>query len=56
MAVVAHELRNPSEPIRIATAMLGRARTDEPLLRRVQAIVERQVAQISSLMGDLLGS
>ncbi len=54
MAVVAHELRNPSAPIRIATAMLGRARTDEPLLPRVQAIVERQVAQISSLMGDLL--
>ena len=54
MAAVVQELRDPSAPIRIATAMLGRARTDEPLLPRVQAIVDRQVAQISSLVGDLL--
>ena len=35
MAAVSQELRNPMAPIRIATAMLGRARTDEPLLPRV---------------------
>jgi diguanylate cyclase (GGDEF)-like protein len=54
MAIVAEELRNPLAPIRIATAMLGRPRTDEPLLPRVQAIVEQQMAQISHLVGDLL--
>jgi diguanylate cyclase (GGDEF)-like protein len=54
MAVVAHELRNPLAPIRIATAMLGRVRTDEPLLPRVQSLIDEQVAHISRLVGDLL--
>ena len=54
MAAVVNELRNPQAPIRIATAMLGRGRTDEPLLPRVQAIVEQQAAQVSRLVGDLL--
>ncbi len=54
LAAVVNELRNPQAPIRIATAMLGRGRTDEPLLPRVQAIVEQQVAQVSRLVGDLL--
>ena len=34
--------------------LLGRFRADEPLLRRVQAIIERQVEHISRLVGDLL--
>ncbi len=51
MAVVAHELSNPMAPIRIATAMLGRRSSDEPLLPRVRAIVERQVAHMSRLVG-----
>lgn len=54
MAVVAKELRNPMAPIRIATAMLGRVQTDEPLLPRVQAIVDQQMAQMSRLVDDLL--
>ena len=54
MAVVAHELRNPLAPIRIATAMLGRVRTDEPLLPRVQSIIDEQVAHMSRVVGDLL--
>jgi signal transduction histidine kinase len=53
-ALVAQELRNPTAPIRIATAMLGRAAADEPLLPRLQAIVEPQVAQISRFVGNLL--
>ena len=54
LAVVAHELRNPLAPIRIATALLGRVRTDEPLLPRAQAIIEQQVAHMSRLVGELL--
>jgi diguanylate cyclase len=53
LAVVAHELGSPMAPIRLATAMLGRARTDEPLLPRVRGIIERQLAQMSRLVGGL---
>lgn len=54
LAVVAHELRNPLAPIGYAAAMLDRGRADEPLLRRVQGVIERQVAHVSRLVGDLL--
>jgi len=54
LALVAQELRNPMAPIRIATAMLGRADADEPLLRRLQGIVEPHVAEISRFVSDLL--
>jgi diguanylate cyclase len=54
LARLAHELRNPLAPIRTAAALLGRARRDEQLLPQVQAIIERQVAHMSRLVGDLL--
>lgn len=54
MAVVAHELRNPAAPIRVAAAMLGRADADEVLLPRVKLIVDAQVAQISRLVADMI--
>ena len=54
MAVLAHELRNPLTPIRTAAALLGRVRADEPLLRRVQAVIERQVVHMAKLVDDLL--
>lgn len=53
LAVVAHELSSPMAPIRLATAMLGRARTDELLLPRVRGIIEHQLAQMSRLLGGL---
>lgn len=53
LAMVAHELSNPLAPIRLATAMLGRARNDEPLLPRVRTIIETQVEQMARLVGDL---
>jgi diguanylate cyclase (GGDEF)-like protein len=54
MALVAHELRNPLNPIRNAAALLSRVASDEPMLRRVQAVIERQVAHLARLVGDLL--
>jgi diguanylate cyclase len=54
LAVVAHELRDPLTPIRTAAALLGRIPTDEPLVRQVQAIMERQVVHMSRLVSDLL--
>ena len=52
--MIAKELRNPTAPIRIAAAQLGRARTDEPLLPGAQAIIERQAAHMSQWLSDLL--
>ena len=50
LAVAADELRNPEAPIRQAIAMLGRAGGDAPLLPLLQALVERQAAQVSRLL------
>ena len=52
LAVLAHELRNPLTPIRTAAALLPQIRSEE--LPRMQAIIERQVAHMSRLIGDLL--
>ncbi|MBC7781304.1 MAG: diguanylate cyclase, partial [Proteobacteria bacterium] len=54
LAVLAHELRNPLAPLRTAAALLGRVRLDEPQLSRMQGVIERQVGQMSRLVGDLL--
>jgi len=51
---VADELRNPKAPIRIASTVLGRSPADEPLLPRVQQIVEKQMTQLSRLVGNLV--
>ncbi len=55
LGVLAHELRNPLGPISNAAAILGRMSSDEgPLLVRMQDLIERQVAQMTRLIGDLL--
>jgi diguanylate cyclase (GGDEF)-like protein len=54
LAVLAHELRNPLTPIRTATEMLGQIHTDETLLPRLRAVIERQVQQMTRLVGDIL--
>lgn len=51
MAAVAEELGDPYAPIRLVTAMLGRARASEHLLPRVQAIFEQQAAHMKRLVG-----
>src|SRR5437868_4611380 len=54
LATVAHELRNPLMPLRLAAMMLGKARTDDVAYAKLQATIERQVAQLTRLIGDLM--
>jgi len=56
IAAVAEELSNTQAPIRIATAMLGRVSSDEPVLPRVQGILEEQLTDMSHLIGNLVGT
>jgi signal transduction histidine kinase len=54
LATVAHELRSPLMPLRLAALMLERVRTDEVESAKLRATITRQVAQIDKLIGDLL--
>ncbi len=54
LATLAHELRNPLAPIRTATAVMRLRGGDEPVLQRARETVERQVAQMSRLIEDLM--
>jgi signal transduction histidine kinase len=52
LAVLAHELRNPLTPLTNAAALLSLVGIEG--LPAVQALIERQVAHLSHLVGDLL--
>lgn len=54
LAVVAHELRAPLNPIRTAAERLGSAVVDLEAQTRLRAIIVRQVAYMSRLVEDLL--
>lgn len=54
LATVAHELRNPLMPLRLAAQMLDRARTDDAAHAKLQETIKGQVAQMTRLIGDLL--
>ena len=54
MEVVAQELRNPMAPIRIAGAMLGRGSVAEPLLPRMQEVIDTQWQRMSRLLDDVM--
>lgn len=54
LAMVAHELRHPLMPIRTAAELLLRARGGESMLQRLQGVIQRQVAQMSRMVDDLL--
>jgi signal transduction histidine kinase len=54
LTTIAHELRNPLMPLRLAAQMLDRARTDDVAHARLQATISGQVAQMARLIGDLL--
>jgi len=52
LAFVAHELRAPLAPIRLATSMMVEVGTEK--LPKMQAIIEHQVAHMARLVTDLL--
>ncbi len=55
MAMVAHELRNPLTPIRIAASLMdNRGANPTPSLARLQKIIEGQVVHMTRLVEDLL--
>jgi PAS domain S-box-containing protein len=54
LAAVAHELRNPLAPMRNAVAILARKGPQDPELAWSQSVIERQIDQLSRLIGDLV--
>lgn len=55
MAVVAHELRNPLTPLRLAADMLvNRSATDGMLVERLQEVIDSKVTHMTRLIDDLL--
>ena len=54
LAVLSHELRNPLAPITNSLFILGRAVPGGEQARRAQAVIGRQVGQLSRLVDDLL--
>lgn len=54
LAVLAHELRNPLAPILNATQVWHERETDDPILQRQRAVIERQARQMARLLDDLL--
>lgn len=54
LVTVAHELRNPLLPLRLAAQMMTRARTDEAAFAALQATITGQLADMGRLINDLL--
>jgi len=54
LAIVAHELRNPLAPIRMAARLLDHARADEQRHARLQGVIQEQVTHMARLIDDLI--
>ena len=54
LATLAHELRNPLSPMRIAVTLLGRREKDDPELSQLRLVIDRQVEHLTRLVDDLL--
>jgi len=54
LSMLAHELRNPLAPVLYGVQTLHLQLPDDPTVRRVYELVERQVKQMSRLLDDLL--
>ena len=54
LAMLAHELRNPLAPIRNAVHLMKMKAVPDPQLRLARDIIERQLAQLTRLVDDLL--
>jgi signal transduction histidine kinase len=53
LAILAHELRNPLQPLQTAVELMAHER-DRPVSDRVRHIIQRQVHHIGRLVDDLL--
>jgi len=53
LAVMSHELRNPLAPLRTGLELL-RLQRDDPATRETHDMMERQIAQLTRLIDDLL--
>jgi len=53
LAILAHELRNPLQPLQTAIEVMEHA-PDQPVPARIRGIVQRQVYHITRLVDDLL--
>jgi two-component system CheB/CheR fusion protein len=54
LAMLAHELRNPLAPMRNVVELLQGAAGNEALVRRLRETLDRQLAQLTRLVSDLL--
>jgi PAS domain S-box-containing protein len=54
LATLAHELRNPLAPVRNAVQVLRLKGPDDPQLRWVRDVIDRQVEHLTRLIDDLL--
>ncbi len=54
LSMLAHELRNPLAPIALAADLIGKLVSSHPDLPELQAIIVRQINQMSRLIDDLL--
>lgn len=54
IAMLAHELRNPMQPIVLAAAMLAKVAGASPVTARAHAVLERQVGHLRQLIDSLL--
>jgi len=54
LAMLAHELRNPLAPISTAAQLLQLMQIEEPRVKKIADIINRQVVQLTKLLDDLL--
>ena len=54
LAMLAHELRNPLQPLAMANDLLGKKVALDPVLAHVHGVIGRQVSHMARLIDDLL--
>ena len=54
LAMLAHELRSPLGAVRMAMHVIGSGEAGDPKVRKAREVVDRQVANVTRLLDDLL--
>jgi signal transduction histidine kinase/ActR/RegA family two-component response regulator len=54
LAMLAHELRNPLAPIRIAMQVISISQSVNPEVQKAREVIDRQVGHLTRLLDDLL--